>query len=341
MRQEIYPKTATFPAWFVILPDGYDPAKRYPVIQFQHGIGESGNKKTITSMSAFGGYAGLRKAADEHQIISVHPQNPTDTQPFPVSEVKKVFQMIKEKYSDGRVGLWGLSHGGMCVLNTMADYAFVNQSYCSLVPICPGNYEAMNEWNMAKALPSTWIFGGGVDTAVTPARLTNTVHDLIKAGKKNLYYSVYPNDDHIIWPEVLGATQLPPVTPSNGAKQWSYTDTDGKIYTVPCVNDPAQNVYTHFLAQKIGLPMPLKRLSDSAPVPVPPPPTGEAYYSEEFIYTGDGAMRVHWTDTTSTSYKIPAGDTVEMIYQRKLNGRPYIVLQTKGGIRKVYGPKKI
>lgn len=279
-----YPRTSTLPPYVEIFPNDYKEGEKLPVDFFLHGIGELTTKKTLDEFASF--HTFLHKGVDAKRIIQVLPQD-DGTSLFDDKEVVALLPVV-DKYCNGQLFISGLSRGAGTTMSIIMSNSVVKAKRTASIIMCPPTWESMNEFLFDDK--PTWIFAGALDDADPTSHSTridrqvNTIDDIRKAGKgKNLYFSVFPNDDHYIWTEVMGAVGVPPINPTNGAASW----TAGGI-TVECVNDPACDVYDFLLLQKPNDYKPLPRKSTIQPAPVPAPTTTTAKSVMRVNITGAG-----------------------------------------------------
>lgn len=326
--------TSTMPGYGLIKPANYVEGRKYPVFVFLHGIGEVAGKKTLKACVDF--HYWLKPAADKKGIIFIVPQD-NGSALFDDKELVQLIPIIK-KYTDGRVGIGGLSRGGGTALAVYMSDSVVMDLVTFCLALCPGNWEAMNEAKAAVRTIPLQIFAGAKDAAVKIATIVNTVDDIIRAGRKdNFYLHVFYNEDHYLWNEVMNAVNTPPITPALGATSWPGTNTVNGVavnVVVPCVNDPAIDVYDYFLMQWPGNYKPLPRMNIPAPIPAP----GGEVYLKYVDSTPDGVSKVVFSDGSPQYFKPAGTDTVSLIstdVERKI-----VTIRTKGGVKKTFGPTK-
>lgn len=201
----------------MLLPEHYDASKKYPLVIFLHGRGESGNdnqKQLVHGASLF-----LRQEnRSRFPAIVVFPQNPADCYWSNVNMVvdekgnrnfyfvnggeasrsmKLLMALVENlfvqyKVRSEQVYVMGLSMGGM------GTFELVNRmpnTFAAAIPICGGAHPAI-----AKQLKHTqwWVFHGGKDNVVLPQHSEN----MVKAMKKNgvpVKFTLYPDANHNSW----------------------------------------------------------------------------------------------------------------------------------------------
>lgn len=363
----IHEATATMVGYGEILPSDYTEGEKLPVGIFMHGIGEKAPDKTLTAAVDF--HYWLKTAVDKKRMIWLVPQD-NGQNLFDDKELVQLIPIIK-KYWDGRLILAGLSRGGGTTISTIMSNSILKTMVSCYLIMCPPTWEGMDEKLVAVDDTPTWIFAGAKDAA-DPAtkidRIINTVDDILKAGrKKNFYFSVFPNDDHNIWTEVMGRIGVPPISPADGAASVKGFNTVTKIVNgVPTsapvaielqtVNNPAVDVYDFALLQRKGDYKPLPLLSDKpeeepAPIPMPPvvvppvvtppvtPPATPVFF-RNFIDTRP-VFGITWSDGTKTTWRMPTGTTIKEVYTAgdAKTDKQYLKIVHSAGSQ-TFGPKK-
>ncbi len=210
----------------ILLPKGFNPNKKYPLVLFLHGAGERGidNKKQLThGGSLFTNAENL----DNFPCIAVFPQCPPSEmwttrkkvhtasygtvfsfdveKPFPKSSqmVNQLVNALSEtSYVDAeRLYIMGISMGGIGALEHLYRYP---AKYAAAAVICGGH-----DANLAKQYANTpiWFFHGAQDDVVQP-ELSQDVFDVVKKQNAQSKYSLYPYDNHNSWDSALAEPNL-------------------------------------------------------------------------------------------------------------------------------------
>jgi predicted peptidase len=185
--------------YLLYLPKGYDPAgeKRWPLLLFLHGAGESGHDLNRVKIH------GPPKLAEkkEFPFIVVSPQSPKFG--WDVHGLNALLDDVsaKHKVDADRVYLTGLSMGGF---GTFALATAYPQRFAALVPICGGGESIFAA--KIKNIP-IWVFHGAKDTAVPLKRSEEMVAALKKAGA-DVRFTVYENAGHDSWTETYNNPAL-------------------------------------------------------------------------------------------------------------------------------------
>ncbi|NMC21274.1 MAG: prolyl oligopeptidase family serine peptidase [Thermogutta sp.] len=191
------------------LPEGYDPAKKYPLILFLHGAGERGDDNEAQLRNDE--FLNLA-AVPDHPVILVAPQCPRDQW---WSAIRRTPNGLEAQLAEGGLAMkltiqlldavqkefsvdparryvTGLSMGGFgtfdLVLRRPKDFA-------AAVPICGGGDESRAAEMKETAF---WVFHGGADPVVPPALSQRMVEALKKAGAE-VRYTEYPGVGHNSW----------------------------------------------------------------------------------------------------------------------------------------------
>lgn len=218
-------KAGTMP-YRILFPENFDPEKKYPLILFLHGRGESGNdnQKQLTHGAAFFLQDSIRI---RYPAIVVFPQCPAESYWANVkistdSSGKRIFNFVKgEKPSramkmllglteqlldqpfvdDDRVYIGGLSMGGM---GTFEILRREKKIFAAGFVICGGD----NVSNVRKyrKVP-LWIFHGAKDDVVPPESSALVATELKNLGS-SVRYTLYPNAKHNSWDLAFAEPEL-------------------------------------------------------------------------------------------------------------------------------------
>ncbi|WP_207424904.1 prolyl oligopeptidase family serine peptidase [Desertivirga brevis] len=230
-------KADTLP-YRILYPENFDPGKKYPVMLFLHGRGESGkdNQKQLTH----GGKMFLRDSIrSRHSAIVIFPQCPADSYWANVNIVtdssgKRHFnfieggeptlamQMLLDFTNDflrnpfvdkRRVYVGGLSMGGM---GTFEILRRKDKTFAASFAICGGDHIA----NVKKyrRVP-LWVFHGGKDDVVPPKHSEVVVNEMKKLGG-SVRYTHYANANHNSWDPAFAEPGLLNWLFSHEKKSW-------------------------------------------------------------------------------------------------------------------------
>ncbi|GAB3420453.1 carboxylesterase family protein [Niabella aquatica] len=200
----------------LLLPDNYDPHKKYPLVIFLHGAGERGNdnEKQLThgaalflknenraqfpaivvfpqcSQRSFWSNVKITGAGKDRSFDFTAGGTPT----FPMQLVMELTRQLFDKYNVQRkkVYVMGLSMGGM------GTFELVNrmpQTFAAAIPICGGASTAT-----APNLKSVkwWVFHGAKDDVVPP-KYSEEMVAAMKKNKVNVMFTLYPDANHNSW----------------------------------------------------------------------------------------------------------------------------------------------
>lgn len=211
----------------ILYPENFDASKKYPIVLFLHGRGESGNdnEKQLTHGAKMFLTAEFRK---NHPSIVVFPQcaensywanveiETINTKRFfnflkggaPTKSMSLVLkltdQLTKQAYADqNRIYVGGLSMGGMGTFEILRRKP---KTFAAAFAICGGD-NILNA-KKYKNVP-LWIFHGGMDDVVNPQLSYSIYKELIKLGHEPKF-TIYPNANHNSWDSTFAEPGLLP-----------------------------------------------------------------------------------------------------------------------------------
>jgi dienelactone hydrolase len=178
--------------YLLYLPDGYaaDTAKKWPLLIFLHGSGESGVDLEKVKVH---GPPKLIEEGKKFQFIVVSPQAPPQTG-WQAEVLKGMLDDLKKKYrvDNDRVYLTGLSMGGYGTWNLSEKYP---GEFAAIAPICGGG-DVGEVWKL-RHMP-VWCFHGAKDDVVLPAASQKMV-DALRKYNSNVKFTLYPDANHNSW----------------------------------------------------------------------------------------------------------------------------------------------
>lgn len=200
----------------ILYPESFDKAKKYPVLFFLHGRGESGNdnSKQLTHGAKLFTSENFKNS---QQAIIIFPQCAEDSYwsnvDIDVADGKRFFtflkggsptksmnlllklvdQIEKESFTDrSRIYVGGLSMGGMGTFEILRRKP---KTFAGAFAICGGdNPENAKKY---KNVP-LWIFHGGLDDVVNP-QLSYAVFRELRRLKHEPKFTIYPKANHNSW----------------------------------------------------------------------------------------------------------------------------------------------
>ncbi|WP_036692098.1 prolyl oligopeptidase family serine peptidase [Pedobacter glucosidilyticus] len=217
----------------VLYPKNFDATKKYPLVLFLHGRGESGNNNK--SQLIHGSKLFLEKQ-DEFPAIVVFPQCSKDSYWANVNIVtdkekgKRHFNFLqggkptkamsllltylkelkKLAYLDeDRFYLGGLSMGGMGTYEMLRRQP---NTFTAAFAICGGDH-VKNVRKYAHKV-NLWIFHGAKDDVVIP-EFSLLIHEELKRLGAKPKYTVYPDANHNSWDPAFKEPELLPWLFSN------------------------------------------------------------------------------------------------------------------------------
>ncbi len=194
----------------IMLPEEFQPDKKYPLVLFLHGAGERGsdNRAQLTwGVDAFAD----EEFRTEHPAIVIAPQAPEQTfwanlnwreegtglMDEPSKPLKLTYELVQKiigeyPVDEKRLYITGLSMGGFGTWDLITRYP---NFFAAAMPICGGGDPA--KASLLRDLP-IWNFHGALDNIVPPELSREMIHAIRKAGGKP-GYTEYPDVDHFSW----------------------------------------------------------------------------------------------------------------------------------------------
>ncbi|MDR3350433.1 MAG: dienelactone hydrolase family protein [Prevotellaceae bacterium] len=215
--------TDTIP-YRLLLPEGYDAGREYPLLLFLHGAGERGNdnEKQLTHGGAFFVSEDVRR---DYPCILLAPQCPKadywsnveiitgSKRAFRFREngeptralatVMKLLHEISDQYAvdKSRIYAGGLSMGGMGTFEIVRRNPGI---FAAAFPLCGGAHTAT-----VKDLKNTawWIFHGAKDDVVSSSHSQDMFLSLQAAGA-TVGFTLYPHANHNCWDAAFAEPEL-------------------------------------------------------------------------------------------------------------------------------------
>jgi predicted peptidase len=179
--------------YLLYLPKEYgkETDKKWPLILFLHGSGESGSDIEKVKMH---GPPKLVAGGKEFPFIIVSPQAPTSRIGWQVETLNTLLDDVIQKYSvdQDRVYLTGLSMGGF---GTWTLASANPERFAAIAPICGGGQPFMAR--RLKNVPA-WVFHGGKDPTV-PVKMSEDMVDALKSAGGDVKLTIYPDAGHDSW----------------------------------------------------------------------------------------------------------------------------------------------
>lgn len=193
-------------AYLIHLPKEYssEPNKRWPMVLFLHGRGESYGP---LSLVAKWGPPQIAAKDPSFPYILVSPQCPGETSWTNEGQQKLLMQLL-DKIIDGyridtdRVYLTGLSMGGFGSWKLAAANP---GRFAAVVPICGGGDPSTSA--ALTALP-IWVFHGDQDQAVPISKSDEMVKAIQAAGGKKIRYTTLEHVGHNSWEAAYHTPEL-------------------------------------------------------------------------------------------------------------------------------------
>jgi predicted peptidase len=193
--------------YLLYLPKEYgkDPGKKWPLILFLHGAGESGSDLEKVKVH---GPPRLITEGKELPFIVVSPQCPEGNARQPGSwwDPATLNALLDEviahhQVDEERVYLTGLSMGGYGTWNlaTTSPHRFA-----AIAPICGGGLPRFTSRLRAMGI---WVFHGAKDPVVKLNESEEMV-EALKAAQIPVKFTVYPEATHDSWTETYNNPEL-------------------------------------------------------------------------------------------------------------------------------------
>lgn len=188
--------------YLLYLPEDYDDNKKWPLILFLHGAGESGSDLEIVKRNGIPKLAGMGKGFN---FIAVSPQCPEgsswdshfDALDLLLDEIQSDFSI-----DESRIYVTGLSMGGYGAWDLAIMFP---DRFAAIIPICGGStYPELI--GRLKDLP-IWAFHGAKDDIV-PVEETKILVDILKEYGSSIKYTEYPDAGHDAWTETYNNPEV-------------------------------------------------------------------------------------------------------------------------------------
>ncbi len=210
----------------LLLPENFNPAKKYPVLFFLHGAGERGNNNEAQLLHGGDLLQSARMRKDFPAIVVV-PQCPAKDfwanvqirstgERFGFQEggepgkamgllLNLIDNYREQKYADkDRFYIGGLSMGGMGTLEVLRRKPKV---FAAAFSICGGDH--VNNVKKYKKVP-LWFFHGEKDTTVPSEKSKVVVAELQRLKAKDVMLTLYPEAGHNSWDATFAEPELLP-----------------------------------------------------------------------------------------------------------------------------------
>ena len=132
------------PRMEVVLPAGYDPARRYPLFLALHGGGENVDLFMPNWTSPGLGREFIVAFPQSTQLIAMDGYNWTEDVDLSLKEIREGFEKVVDEYSvdTDQVIIGGFSSGGVASLEVVLKGVIPVQGFVVLCPAMPENFSA-------------------------------------------------------------------------------------------------------------------------------------------------------------------------------------------------------
>lgn len=179
-------------AYLLYLPEHYadDTIKRWPLLLFLHGSGESGHD--IEKVKAHGPPQLIEKGK-RFPFMVVSPQSELPSG-WDVQNLYKLLQLIKKTYrvDEDRVYATGLSMGGFGTWELAMKHP---GEFAAIAPVCGGG-DTADAWKLRNV--PVWCFHGALDNVVPIAGSENMVKATARYNPL-VRFTIYPDKNHNSW----------------------------------------------------------------------------------------------------------------------------------------------
>ncbi|HEY0678587.1 MAG TPA: prolyl oligopeptidase family serine peptidase [Chitinophagaceae bacterium] len=232
--QQTVQKIITETNYLLYLPNSYknDTSKRWPLLIFLHGSGESGND--INKVKTHGPPR-LIEEGKQFPFIVVSPQSDVPSG-WDVDQLYKLLQQVKKNYrvDQERIYLTGLSMGGYGTWELAIKHP---EEFAALAPICGGG-DTSGTWRI-RNIP-VWGFHGKLDKSVPLFRGENMVKATSR-WNRNVRFTVYPNKEHNSWDTAYNT--------NDSLYDWLLTHKKFRYTEVPVSNAVLQKYHGTYIGQ--------------------------------------------------------------------------------------------
>jgi predicted peptidase len=205
----------------IYVPREYTPDRKWPVVLFLHGSGESGDDGLLQTEVGIGG--AIRRYRDRFPCIVVMPQCRPNHIWTGAMEVQALQALEETAYAFNgdrdRIFLTGLSLGGLgtwsiavrhpgrfaaivpiCgwIVLPQQDLSANDESYWSRHGICPDDPDPFKAASEQIGATPVWVFHGDADEVVAVEQSRQMVTALEAAGG-NVQYTECPGVGHNVW----------------------------------------------------------------------------------------------------------------------------------------------
>jgi predicted peptidase len=192
--------------YVLFVPQGYRGEKKYPLILFLHGAGETGTDGKKQAGTGLG--PAIRKNAKTFPFITIFPQSQKRTWQADSPDAERALAILADvekeyKVDTRRIYLTGLSMGGFGTWSLATKYP---DRWAAIVPVCGGGDFRRAE--KIKDIPC-WCFHGEADPVV-PVERSRVMIDAIKKAGGSPKYTEYLGVKHNSWDRAYGTAELYP-----------------------------------------------------------------------------------------------------------------------------------
>jgi poly(3-hydroxybutyrate) depolymerase len=306
--------------YMVYVPEGYDPARKWPVILFLHGMGERGSDGEAETN--IGLPAAIRNHPERWPFVVVMPQVPYSHHYWPDADmmamaVGALDASEREFHGDtDHTYLCGISLGGFGSWEIAKAYP---GRWAAIVPVAGGirwdwapngrlgDPHLADGYVAAVGKTPVWIFHGSEDHTVSPAQ-SEEMYDALKAAGGHVRFWEYERVGHASWDRTFAEPELPRWLLAHALHDVPTETPYAERRLVPIHPVPAKvdaNIYESYVGEY------------------------SAYGSVRFWVTHEGdRMELHQSSSlnvllpeNATTYFYESGGPTRFIFQRDASGK--------------------
>jgi predicted peptidase len=168
----------------MFIPSGYDGSKKYPLILFLHGAGETGWDGVTPSKVGLG--PAIARSEDAFPFLAAFPQSTRGSWRADGPDAERALRILDEireefRVDAGRIHLTGISMGGYGTWSLALAHP---QRWASIVPVCGGGDPSRA--TLIRDIPC-WCFHGADDETISVEKSRVMVQALRAAGGRPIY----------------------------------------------------------------------------------------------------------------------------------------------------------
>ena len=190
-------------AYYLYFPEDYEakPNKKFPILLFLHGGGESGDSLVAIKRS---GPPKMIVDGKKFPFLILAPQNPFQKKWWNTRAVNQLLDSVvaNNRVDNKRIYLTGLSRGGGAAWEMAVQYP---KKFAAMAVVCGMTPVPYASW-IDKSMP-IWVFHGEEDKSI-PISESETMVDRLKGMGYDVQFTRYPNVGHNSWSKAYSNSEL-------------------------------------------------------------------------------------------------------------------------------------